>query len=89
MSELNDDISKVASFTVREDPARSAKSGDRQRFEQVTPRLGVLPRFANVENWQMFEGMDRIGVGNATDPYILCRDDHDARASSRAAGPRH
>jgi hypothetical protein len=46
-----------SSFTICEDPARNAQNGERLRFEQVNPHFEVAPRFADVENWQVFQGM--------------------------------
>jgi hypothetical protein len=49
--------SASSSFTICEDPARSAQNGNRLRFEQVNLYFEVAPRFADVENWQVFQGL--------------------------------
>jgi hypothetical protein len=55
MNNRNDDSS--LGFVMGEDPARDAEAGDKLRFEYVKPHFEVLPRFADIVNWQMFQGI--------------------------------
>jgi hypothetical protein len=48
---------EIASFTVCEDPALNARHGDRLRFEQVLPHFELTPRFADIKNWDVFQGI--------------------------------
>jgi hypothetical protein len=55
MNNSNDDSS--LSFVTREDPTHAATAGEKLRFEYVKPHFDVTPRFADVANWQVFQGI--------------------------------
>ncbi len=66
-----EEIPGVATLVVSEDPALSAKAGDRLRFQQLMPTLDFARRTANVKNWEIFEGLVLAVTFSDADAYWI------------------
>lgn len=51
------DIPQVFGFVTVKDPITEPKDGERLIFNSHLPRLPIHPRFENVRDWRMFEGL--------------------------------